>query len=119
MNEYKEQLFQNLKLYFKGSGWFGVRHFDNGRDEIQLILPDSVSVKEEFSRIYTVLEELPEINLPRERVYISYCHERWRDYHKVLINPTDGDIKAATLIPHSPEKWVTPEEHQNYLKRRR
>lgn len=119
MNEYREQLYQNLKSYFKGSGWYGVRHFYNGRDEIQLILPDTLSTEVEFSKLFDILSELPEIDLPRERVYISYCHEDWRDYHKVLINPTQQDVKELTLIPHFPEKWLTPEENENYLAKTR
>lgn len=119
MNEYREQLYQNLKAHLKGSGWYGVRHFYNGRDEIQLILPDDLSIEVEFAKLYDMLYELPDIDLPPERVYISYCHEEWRDYHKVLINPTPQDILDSTLIPHSPDKWFTPEEHDLYLKKLR
>lgn len=118
MNEYKEQLFQNFKSHFSGSGWHGVRHFYNGRDEIQLILPDELSISIEFDKIYEILNELPEINLPAERVYISMCHEGWRNYRKILINPTAQDIIDSARIPHFPDKWLTPEEHEAYLKNR-
>lgn len=118
MNEYREQLYQNLKTHLRGSGWYGVRHFYNGRDEIQLILPENLSTEVEFAKLYNILSELPEIDIPRERVYISFCHVGWKDYCKALINPTAEDIKNSTLIPHFPEKWLTPEEHERYLQKR-
>lgn len=78
-----------------------------------------ISIEHEFAKLYDILKELPEIDLPPERVYISYCHEDWKGYHSVLINPTPQDIKDSTLIPHSPDKWFTPEDHERYLQKLR
>jgi hypothetical protein len=91
MHEYKEQLYENLKQHLEGSGWKGVKHFEF-RGEIQLILPEDLDVNTEFKKVYTLLESLPEIDHPRERVVISYSHKAWKNYKSVVINPTKQDI---------------------------
>ncbi len=90
MHEYKEQLYKNLGEHLKGTGWKGVRHFEF-RDEIQLILPDQLDILTEFKKLYAMLDALPEIDYPRERVVISYSHKGWKNYKAVIINPTPQD----------------------------
>lgn len=96
MHEYKEQLFQNLKKHLKGSGWTLVRLFE-GRGEIQVVLPDNIDVSREFEQLYQVLDQLPDINLEPEQVFISYCHKNWQDYFCTVINP-DPELVAKSML---------------------
>lgn len=96
MHEYKEQLFQNLKKYLKGSGWTLVRVFE-GRGEIQIVLPDNLNVAAEFNQLYKILDKLPDINLEPEQVFISYCHKNWQNYHCTVINP-DPELVVKSLM---------------------
>lgn len=96
MHEYKEQLFQNLKKYLKGSGWTLVRVFE-GRGEIQIVLPDNLNVAAEFNQLYKILDKLPDINFEPEQVFISYCHKNWQNYHCTVINP-DPELVVKSLM---------------------
>ena len=96
MHEYKEQLFQNLKKYLKGSGWTMVRLFEE-RGEIQIILPDNVNVECEFNKLYDILDKLPDIELPEEQVSISFCHKNWLNYHCTIINP-DQELMIKSMF---------------------
>ncbi|HWW42455.1 hypothetical protein [Pedobacter sp.] len=86
MHEYKEQLFQNLKRHLKGSGWTLVKLFE-GRGEIRIILPGNQDVKTEFEKIYSILDQLPDIDLEPEQVIIGYCNKDAINYHCTIINP--------------------------------
>ena len=110
-NEYKDQLFENLKEYYKGRGFEFYKHYYE-RDEIHILLPDDVNVKEEFDKLYDILESLPDIDLPWERTRISYSHDRRGDWEYKLINPTEKDIYNSKLIAMGAGHYITFDEYK-------
>ncbi|RZJ64178.1 MAG: hypothetical protein EOO47_27195 [Flavobacterium sp.] len=84
---YKLELAENLKEFYKGRGWRIALNFN--RDEILFILPDGYDAKEERDLVYSILEDLPEIDHPEERVRIAFWVESEPRYNTQIevINP--------------------------------
>ncbi len=107
MGAYTDQLLTNLCTLLKGSGW-DVRV--SGGDVIRiihLVMPEGMEMSEPFQqRIWDILEQLPEIKEPTERVCISIRKHDWEHFYQTIINPKPDDFKTVGML----QGWVTKEE---------
>lgn len=109
---YKSELLQNLKAHYLGRNWRSIKYFDTKRDEILFVLPQTDDISQALGNLYAVLETLPEIEHPKERVVISFCYENGDSYCSRLINPNKQDEINLALIGYRPERKIRPEELQ-------
>ena len=109
---YKSQLLINLKEHYANRNWRSISYFDSKRDEILFVLPENSDVREAYNELYNVLAALPEIDHPKERVVISFCHENGQSYCSRLINPSTQDEINLALIGYLPKRKIKPEELQ-------
>jgi len=109
---YKSQLLFNLKAHYNDRNWRTLTYFSTKREEILFILPAEEDIKNIFEELYPVLNTLPEIDFPIERVVISFCHEDGNNYCSKLINPNKQDEINLALIGYTPERKIQLEELQ-------
>ncbi|KQC02117.1 hypothetical protein [Pedobacter sp. Hv1] len=109
---YKFQLIENLKPIYGNRGWsISISRLD--LDEIIFTLPIGEDVKFIADNLYSVLDGLPEIDHPKERVRFVFILDG-DEYHNCqirLINPNSEDHK---FIAMGPERFVTLDEYKNY-----
>jgi hypothetical protein len=108
MGAYTEQLIDNLKQFLQGSGWSAKRYTGEKVRGIHLMMPEGMEMSEPFQqRIWDILEQLPEIIEPAERVCISIQKPEWGHYYQTIINPKPDDFKTVgTLHGHvTKEEW--------------
>ncbi|TDQ11789.1 hypothetical protein [Pedobacter metabolipauper] len=111
---YKSQLLLNLKAHYRDPSWRTVTFFDSSRDEILFIVPDGENIKTVFKNLFNILDGLPEIEHPSERVVISFCYKNGEGYCSELINPNNQDEINLALIGYRPERRIRLEEIQDY-----
>lgn len=111
---YISELFENIKWVYGDKGW----EFElyPHRSEILIILPEGNDAEKEESKLYAVLEALPEIDHPRERVRIVFWLETEPRYnYKIsVINPNHIDESIYALGPGS---YLNKQQYEDYLKR--
>ncbi|MES2454799.1 MAG: hypothetical protein V4594_04635 [Bacteroidota bacterium] len=110
---YKIQLQHNLKALYCKADWSIKSNFENGRDEILLILPDGEQIATFHASLYDDLSLLPEIDHPRERVLISFCHQDGSGYCSRVINPSTQDEIHLALLGQLPSRKITGGELQD------
>ncbi len=111
---YKSQLLLNLKAHYHDPSWRSLTYFDSSREEILFVLPKTENIQEVFNGLYETLAMLPEIEHPRERVVISFCHPNGEAYCSRLINPSTQDEINLALIGYRPQRQIRPEELQEF-----
>lgn len=114
-HQYKSQLAENLKMHYANRGWKISTAFAE-RDEIKFILPSGSNAKNEKDNLYSVLETLPEIDLPKERVRILFWveHEPMHNCQIEIINPDIEDYKIYAI---GSDAFLTLDEYNKYLKK--
>jgi hypothetical protein len=109
---YKTQLQRNLETHYDQHTWMVKSNFERGRDEILFILPKHEDIKSVYANLYKELSLLPDIDLPSERVLISFCHPDGSEYCSRLINPTKQDEINLALLGQLPARPVSASEIQ-------
>jgi hypothetical protein len=112
-HKYKLQLVENLKAHYTGRGWKLAFAFN--RDEILFILPDGYDARKERDGLIEVLESLPEIDYPKERVRIAFWVEsEARNCTQIeIINPNVYDHKHYAI---GPDSFLNSLELEKYIK---
>ncbi|WP_129714738.1 hypothetical protein [Pedobacter sp. SYP-B3415] len=101
---YKQQLLLNLKTFFSDKSWRITPDFENGREEIIIIVHRPEDIGYLHSHLYEILAALPDINLPSERTIIGFCLPDGSGYRSHLINPSKQDEINLALIGYRPER---------------
>ncbi|MNR25403.1 hypothetical protein D3C85_1425530 [compost metagenome] len=109
---YKTQLQRNLQTHYSQENWIIKSNFDRGRDEILFILPEHEDIKTIYTNLYNELSILPDIDHPRERVLISFCHPDGSQYCSKLINPNKQDEINLALLGQLPTRSISETEIQ-------
>ncbi|TKC08971.1 hypothetical protein [Pedobacter frigoris] len=109
---YKSQLLLNLKLHYDDPSWRTITFFEAPKEEILFVLPDEENIIAVFKNLLSVLETLPDIDHPSERVVISFCYRTGEGYCSQLINPNSQDEINLALIGYQPQRKIRAEELQ-------
>jgi len=112
-HHYKHQLVENLKKHYENRGWKITIAFVE-RDEIKFILPSGSNAKKEKTELFSVLESLPEIDFPKERVRIVFWVED-ESMHNCQIEIINPDIEDYRIYAISSETFLTKQEFEKYL----
>lgn len=107
-HHYKKQLQKNLEAHYSQENWIVKSNF--GRDEILFILPKHEDIKTVYANLYHELSFLPDIDHPRERVLISFCHPDGAGYCSRLINPSKQDQIHLALLGQLPSRSISETE---------
>lgn len=111
-HHYKAELQRNLETHYSQGNWIVKSNFDRGKDEILFILPPYEDIKKIYANLYTELSVLPDIDHPRERVFISFCHPDGSGYCSRLINPSKQDEIHLALLGQLPSRFISETEIQ-------
>ncbi len=103
MHFYKSTLLGNLTRHYDRPDWRTVTFFKPPREEILFVVPAHENIERIINDLFTVLEKLPEIDHPRERVVIGFCYEDGSGYKTKLINPSKQDEINLALIGYTPK----------------
>lgn len=101
---------ENLKHYFDKDDWLFRGMFDNGRDEILLIIPYEMNIQAIFESLYAVLAVLPDITYSPERAFIGFCYPDGSGYCSRLINPNKQDEIHLALLGQLPSRRISEAE---------
>lgn len=113
LHPYKTELLNNLKKHFNAYNWHIKGNFENGKDEILLIVPPHTDLAPIHDDLYNSLSALPEIDFQPERTLISLCHPDGSGYCSMLINPNTQDEIHQALLGQLPTRRITNEELQH------
>ena len=110
--EYKLKLLQNLKNNGYGAGWF-ISTDRMWCDEITFTLPENEDSEIAADKLYNILESLPEIEFPKERVKFIFRNvgRSMHDCQIRVINPNDDEMNTIAM---SSTIFVSDQEYRRW-----